>query len=149
VARPTDFAQAITAAQHDPDSSIMLGIYHPERPASAALVGFAHALSSGTTVVYSSAGTERAADIGGTPLSYGLVAELLEWTAAKGFDLFDFGGITPADAPEHPLAGISEFKRKFRGTEAQVASDYRIDLKRASAALLRTLELPLRLLGRT
>lgn len=143
-----DFRAIIAGARQDAESSRLLGVFHPERPEATALVGFAHALSTGRSIVYASAGTERAADIGSTPLSYGLVARLLDWTAERGYDLFDFGGITPADAPDHPLAGISEFKRKFRGHDAQVASNFRIDLRPAHAAVLRALELPARLVGR-
>lgn len=148
-ARAVDFSMAITAAREDPDNSIVLGVFHPERPEPVALVGFAHGLVSGSSVVYASAGTERAEDIGATPLSYGLVDALLEWTAARGFAYFDFGGITPENTPEHPLARISEFKRKFRGRDAQVAADYRVAVRPFSAAVLRALELPARLLGPT
>lgn len=143
--RAVDFARAIEAARHDPESSVVLGIQHPDRPVETALVGFAHGLATGSSVIYGSAGTERAGDIGSTPLSYGLVARLLDWTAERGFDLFDFGGITPADQPEHPLAGISEFKRKFRGRDAHVASDFRVALRPMGAAMLRALELPARI----
>ena len=140
------FATIIETARLMPLHSVLLGVYHPERSVDTALVGFAHAFSTGTSVVYASAGTERAADIGSTPLSYGVVWRLLEWTAGIGCDLFDFGGVTPLEEQGNPLAGISEFKRKFRGAEAHVASDYSIPLKRASAALLHALERPARLL---
>lgn len=145
--RQVDYPAIIRAAQDDPESSVVLGVYHPDRVGESALVGFAHGYVTGSSVVYASAGTERAADIGSTPLSYGLVAHLMDWTAERGYDLFDFGGITPADAIDHPLAGISEFKRKFRGVETQVASDYCVTVRPSSAAVLRLLDTPLRLLS--
>jgi hypothetical protein len=141
-----DFATLINAARNDSESTVLLGMYHPDRPPKTALVGFAHGYTTGQGVVYASAGTERAADIGSTPLSYGLVAQLLEWTASVGCDVFDFGGITPADEPDHPLSGISEFKRKFRGTEAQVASDFCVAVKPMGARMLSALGAPARLL---
>lgn len=147
-ARAIDFSLAIRAAREDSVTSMVYGVFHPDRSANMALVGFAHGLVTGSSVVYASAGTERAPDIGATPLSYGLVDALLEWTAARGFEYFDFGGITPADAPDHPLAGISEFKRKFRGLDAHVAADFRISVKPVSAAMLRALEWPARVFGR-
>ncbi len=147
--RALDSVQIIESARQLPSHAVVFGVYHPERPVATSLVGFAHAYRAGQSVVYASAGTERAADIGSTPLSYGVVAQLLEWTAAVGCELFDFGGITPLDAPDHPLAGISEFKRKFRGVEARVASDFTLPLRPAGAALLRMLEGPARLLRRS
>jgi hypothetical protein len=122
-ARVIDFEALAHAAAADPDSSVLFGVFHPTREAGSALVGFVHGVVADDTVVYASAGTERAADIGSAPLSYGLVWELMRWAQQRGVRYFDFGGITPVDQPHHPLAGISEFKRKFSGKELQVASD--------------------------
>jgi lipid II:glycine glycyltransferase (peptidoglycan interpeptide bridge formation enzyme) len=91
---------------------------------------------TGESVVYSTAGTERAPDIGAAPLGYGLVWALMTWAQSLGVPQFDFGGITPEDQPEHPLARISEFKRKFRGEEVRIASDWYLDIAPAQARLL-------------
>lgn len=47
---------------------------------------------------------------------------LLQWTTIKyakehGFKFYDFLGIAPADAKDHPWTGITAFKKKFGGRE--------------------------------
>lgn len=131
-----NLAGAIVASEADPSGSIVLGVYHPGRTGLNALVGFAHGVVAGDSVVYSTAGTERAPDIGSAPLGYGLVWGMMRWGQQQGLPWFDFGGITPEDQPEHPLARISEFKRKFRGREVRNGSDWFVDLRPVQSALL-------------
>jgi hypothetical protein len=133
---PLDLAAAVAIAVADPTSSVVFGVYHPERSGDAALVGFVHGVVTADTVIYSTAGTERAPDIGSAPLGYGLVGALMRWGQELGVPWFDFGGITPEDQPDHPLARISEFKRKFRGEERRIASDWFVDLAPMQARLL-------------
>ncbi|PJC37263.1 hypothetical protein CO046_01225 [Candidatus Peregrinibacteria bacterium CG_4_9_14_0_2_um_filter_53_11] len=47
---------------------------------------------------------------------------LLQWEAIldaknRGFHSYDFLGIAPPNSPDHPWAGITDFKKKFGGTE--------------------------------
>lgn len=130
-----NFAALINSSLKQSESSVILGATHPSRDGPDALVGFLHGLTADESVVYATAGTERAPDIGSTPLAYGLIWELMRWGQRRAIPYFDFGGITPESEPQHPLAGISVFKRKFRGTDQLVAADWCIDIapKRARA----------------
>ena len=132
-----DLAAAVAASLADPTGSVVFGVYHPERTGPEALVGFVHGVLAEDAVVYSTAGTERAPDIGAAPLGYGMIWAVMCWAQALGVPWFDFGGITPEDQPDHPLARISEFKRKFRGDELRNASDWFADLSRLDATVLR------------
>jgi lipid II:glycine glycyltransferase (peptidoglycan interpeptide bridge formation enzyme) len=51
---------------------------------------------------------------------------LMQWQAIldakkRGFERFDFFGIAPKDAKNHPWFGVSQFKRKFGGLEVAYA----------------------------
>ncbi len=118
-----DLAAMIHTAAADPDSSALLGLFHPDRTGADALVGFAQGTLTPGAATYAVAGTERAADIGRTPLSYGLLWELLEWGRSRGAPWFDFGGVTAHEDAGNALTGISEFKRKFGGTETRIAAE--------------------------
>jgi len=48
---------------------------------------------------------------------YGLFWQSILAAKARGLKWYDFGGISPANEPEHPWAGISRFKRGFGGKE--------------------------------
>lgn len=132
----TDWAAMLHAAAADPTRSIVLGVIHPQRPPERAIVGFAQGTVTDGAVCYAVAGTERAPDIGRTPLSYALLWGLLEWAAARGHAWFDMGGVTPLDDHEHPLAGISAFKRRFGGEDCEIAHEWRAAPHAPSAALL-------------
>jgi hypothetical protein len=131
-----DLATAVTESQQDGANSVVFGVFHPDRTEKDALVGFVHGVTTEESVIYSTAGTERAPDIGAAPLGYGLVWALMSWGQRRGLPWFDFGGITPEDQPDHPLARISEFKRKFRGEEVRIASDWFLDIAPMQARLL-------------
>lgn len=127
-AAEVDLAAAVAGSLEDPTGSVVLGVFHPARIAGDSLIGFAHGVVTGDAVLYATAGTERAPDIGAAPMGYGLVWAMMLWGQELGVPWFDFGGITPEDQPDHPLARISEFKRRFRGQETRVASDWYIEL---------------------
>ena len=135
-----DWSAMLRAAADDPSRSVLLGVFHPHRPPDAALVGFAQGTVTESAVAYSVAGTERADDIGRTPLSYALLWALLRWAADAGHAWFDFGGVTPADEPDSPLAGISSFKRRFGGTECVMAAEWTVAPTALSGQLLRAAE---------
>lgn len=135
-ASSTDWGAMLRAAASDPSRSIVLGVRHPARRPENALVGFAQGTVMDGAVSYAVAGTERAPDIGRTPLSYALLWGLLRWAADQGHAWFDFGGITPENEPDHPLAGISAFKRRFGGEEREIAREFRASPHAVSGTLL-------------
>lgn len=54
---------------------------------------------------------------------------LLHWEAIReakkrGFHYYDFFGIAPPDEKNHPLQGVTEFKKKFGGTEVRYGSAF-------------------------
>lgn len=126
----------ILAAAADPFGSTVLGVFHPHRRGAEALVGFAQGTRAPSAACYAIAGTERAADIGRAPLSYGLVWALLEWGQRLGSPWFDFGGVTTGSKMDDPLAGISDFKRKFGGEDCRIAAEYRIIINSLQNRLL-------------
>lgn len=135
-ASATDWGAMLRATAADPLRSIVLGVRHPGRQATEALVGFAQGTVTDGAVSYAVAGTERAPDIGRTPLSYALLWGLLCWAADRGHAWFDFGGVTPENQPDHPLAGISAFKRRFGGAEREIAHEWRTAPHALSGTLL-------------
>ena len=63
-------------------------------------------------------------------------SELLQWSAIleckkRGFNLYNFWGIAPEDAKNHPWVGLSRFKRGFGGFSEEYvhAQDYPMTLK--------------------
>jgi hypothetical protein len=121
-----DFSAMIRAAAARPETSTVIGTFHPERTGVEALVGFAQGTVGHETAMYAVAGTERSPEVGRTPLSYGLLWELLEWGRQRGLAWFDFGGVTAEADEGNPLAGISAFKRKFGGMDMAIAAEYRM-----------------------
>lgn len=59
---------------------------------------------------------------------------LIQWHAitkakANGDNWYDFLGIAPPDSKDHPLQGVTDFKRKFGGIVRQEVKPYEIQLK--------------------
>jgi lipid II:glycine glycyltransferase (peptidoglycan interpeptide bridge formation enzyme) len=68
---------------------------------------------------------------------------LLQWQAiseakAKGYKFFDFFGIAPENAVNHPWAGVTEFKKKFGGTEVSYQKPQEFIFKKALYFLYKT-----------
>jgi hypothetical protein len=119
-----ELAAMIRAAVDDPHTSVLLGVFHPTRHGTDALIGFAQGTLAPAAATYAVAGTERASDIGRMPISYALLWELIDWGRERSAPWFDFGGVTPEADTQHPLAGISSFKRKFGGRDSAVAAEF-------------------------
>lgn len=68
---------------------------------------------------------------------------LLHWHAiseakAKGYKTYDFFGIAPENAVNHAWAGVTEFKKKFGGTEISYQKPQEFVFKKALYYLYRT-----------
>lgn len=69
---------------------------------------------------------------------------LLQWEAVleakkRGLKFYDFLGIAPSDDPNHPWRGVTEFKKKFGGTELKYPPAFDVVYKRMPYWLLRIL----------
>jgi hypothetical protein len=138
---PADF-RAIQQDAATQQHSVLLGVFWPTRTPPNDLVAFVWGRAHGDFVGYDIGASERAPDLGIVPLSYSLLWELICWSHRKGCRWFDFGGITPADAPsDHPLRGISAFKLRFTSDRVDVGSEVWIEpnafLSFASRAITR------------
>jgi peptidoglycan pentaglycine glycine transferase (the first glycine) len=78
----------------------------------------------GTTAIYLHGGSSSA-------MKEAMAPYLLHWEAIKlskslGYKYYDFGGIAPADAVNHPWSGISRFKKSFGGFEVVYPGSFEI-----------------------
>jgi peptidoglycan pentaglycine glycine transferase (the first glycine) len=71
---------------------------------------------------------------------YVLQFEIMRKAKAAGCEQYDLWGIAPPGQPDHPWQPISEFKRKFGGTELQFVPTLDLVLDRAAYARFRQLE---------
>ena len=60
---------------------------------------------------------------------YQLHFEIIKEAKAQGCAEYDFFGIAPEDAPDHPWAGVTRFKKQFGGEERQIAGSYDLIFK--------------------
>lgn len=89
------------------------------------------------TAYYAHAGT--AAEHYRLQANTALLGELLAYAKNKGKKFFDLYGIAPDDDPNHPWAGISEFKASFGGEIVRYNPTYDIPLKKGAYYLYETL----------
>lgn len=68
-----------------------------------------------------------------------LVIFLIFDAQTKGFKHFDFYGVCPAEAKDHPWAGFSSFKRSFGGEEVTYSGTWELPVNKFNYALLTTL----------
>jgi hypothetical protein len=105
-------------------NSLLVGVFWPGRSSPQDLVAFAWARHHGDIVCYDVAASERAEDIGSTPLMYILFWELFHWARQRNALWVDLGGvINPDESPDHPLYGISAFKRRLSKDERIVGAE--------------------------
>jgi lipid II:glycine glycyltransferase (peptidoglycan interpeptide bridge formation enzyme) len=71
---------------------------------------------------------------------YALQFEIMRKAKAAGCEQYDLWGIAPPGQPDHPWQPISEFKRKFGGTELQFVPTLDLVLDATAYARFRRLE---------
>ena len=61
---------------------------------------------------------------------YPVIWALIRWARDTGATWLDLGGITggTSESNNDPLAGISEFKRKFGGEQLVIGEDWQFDI---------------------
>ncbi len=108
----------------DPHSRL-LGVFASGRQPPEDLVAIAWVRSHGDFVSYDIGASERAPDLGRTPLAYPLLWQSMMWSMANAHQWFDMGGVIAADAPaDHPLAGITAFKARFTDERVRVGREF-------------------------
>lgn len=55
---------------------------------------------------------------------YKLHWEIIKEAKKEGFEIYDFFGIAPNDAPDHPWAGVTRFKKQFGGSQIDIFGSY-------------------------
>jgi len=108
----------------DKQGSVLLGVFWPGKSSPEDLVAFAWARLHGDIVSYDIGASERSEEIGRTPLSYVLLWEIFRWARRRNALWVDLGGVIAADeSPDHPLHGISAFKRRFSKDQRTVGAE--------------------------
>jgi lipid II:glycine glycyltransferase (peptidoglycan interpeptide bridge formation enzyme) len=120
--------QDLLAAIDGPEFRPLITLERPDRTGLERIVAFALGAFNGDHVTYVHGAAERGGGLGRLPLAYAPVWELMRWAADRGATWFDLGGIPPTDDPNHPLAGIASFKRRFGGQDIEVASELHLTL---------------------
>jgi hypothetical protein len=113
----------IAHASCQPRQSRIAGLFWKGVEGPSSLLAFAWGCMHGDHAHYSTAASARLPDLR-ISLGYALVWDLMQWAHSCGGKLFDLGGITTgSDAQDDPLAGISRFKRFFKGKEIVVGME--------------------------
>ena len=119
-----DWAAIAALGAREPDASRLVGLYRTDQEGPAGLLAFAWACGHGDHAHYSAAGSTRPSE-GRIPLLYPVIWDLILWAKRSGMRFFDFGGVTGGTlGSEDPLGGISDFKRYFTKTVAQVGAEW-------------------------
>jgi hypothetical protein len=113
------------AARQAPDRLRIFGVMLADEGTTPRLVAFARVLRHGTFAVYDMAGSTRLKDRR-IPLMYPAIWALIGWARDSGAMWLDLGGVTrgASESEDDPLAGISEFKRKFGGEELVIGEEW-------------------------
>lgn len=101
--------------------SILLGCFDQAQQPPHDLIAFAWITAQGDHAAYSHAGAKRTRN----NVAPGAVImwEAIRWARDHGFDWFDLGGATLPDGDSnHPLSGISSFKRGFSKNHIEIAT---------------------------
>jgi hypothetical protein len=128
-----DLQDAIAAPEYRP----IFTLEHAHRDDSERIVAFAMGCDDGDHVTYRHGASVRSEALRSMTGSFPVVWAMVEWAAARGHRWVDLGGITPVDDHDHPLAGISAFKRRFAGQDALVAEEYELVVNARDAWLER------------
>jgi hypothetical protein len=118
-----------------PELSRIVGFFADGREDERALMGFNWCGLNGRGVEYLASGAGR--ELGaGVSINHWLLWDQVRWAKSLGVRYFDCGGVTAADQAEDPVRGISDFKRRFGGTEVWVGDEWCKVLRPAHAKVI-------------
>jgi hypothetical protein len=135
------WGEAIEMSNQHPERSRISGLFDPATAGNGSLVGFAWGALNGAYVTYEAGASTRRADLGGTPLAYAPLWDLIAWAAETPAAWFDFGGVTTghAGSSDDPLGGISDFKRYFCDSAVDVGGDWVFEPRAFRASIARAI----------
>jgi len=120
-----EFETLFKTLEDSPESAAAFGFFLSDEPASPK--AFISGVASPPLFEYTTAGSRSDARLRKFPFNYILLWRLVEAAKAGGALLFDMGGITDG-TPDDPLAGISDFKRRFPGFELSIGREGVLEL---------------------
>ena len=123
-----DFEGLFAVLEKHPEAAAAFGFYLSDD--WSAPKAFVSGTASPPVFEYSTAGSLSDPRLRRFPFNYVLLWKLVEAAKARGARTFDMGGITDG-GPDDPLAGISEFKRRFPGADVAVGRELRLVLRPA------------------
>lgn len=120
-----DWAAFIEMSRGSPDRSRIVLLEKTDHAGRDAVIAFAWACVHGDVAEYKESASSRSERR--IPTTYPLLWDLILWAKRSGARWFDLGGVTGGGpAGEDPLAGISEFKRRFTKNEVEVGEEWEL-----------------------
>ncbi len=119
----------LTLAVEAPTYRPLVTLEHAGGSGPERIVAFALGAHNGDHVTYMHGAAERGGGLGTVSLGYAPVWELVRWASEHGATWFDLGGVTTSEDPKHPMAGIAHFKRRFGGTDIEVATELQLTIR--------------------
>ncbi|MFI5348842.1 MAG: hypothetical protein ACHQ2Z_04810 [Elusimicrobiota bacterium] len=132
-----DFESLFRVLEKSPESAAAFGFFLSDDWNSPQ--AFISGVASAPLFEYTTAGSRSNARLRQFPFNYVLLWRLVEAAKARAALIFDMGGITEG-SPEDPLAGISEFKRRFPGFEVNIGREGLLELRPAKSRLFSILQ---------
>ncbi len=120
-----DFDGLFTILEQSPEAAAAFGFFLSSDWDSPK--AFVSGVASPPLFEYTIAGSRSDAQLRLFKFNYILLWRLVESAKARGALTFDMGGITDG-SPDDPLAGISDFKRRFPGFEVSVGRERLLEL---------------------
>ena len=132
-----DFESLFRVLEKFPESAAAFGFFLSDDWSSPQ--AFISGVASAPLFEYTTAGSRSNARLRQFPFNYVLLWRLVEAAKARAALVFDMGGITEG-SPDDPLAGISDFKRRFPGFEVNIGREGLLKLRPARCRLFSILQ---------
>lgn len=120
-----DWAAFIEMSRRSPDRSRIVMLEKTDDTGPDAVIAFAWACVHGDVAEYKESASSRSERR--IPTTYPLLWDLILWAKRSGASWFDLGGVTAGGSDgDDPLAGISDFKRRFTKNEVIVGEQWEL-----------------------
>lgn len=133
----SDFGSLFSTLESFPESAAAFGMFLRDDGESPK--AFISGVASLPLFEYTIAGSRSDARLRKFPFNYILLWKLVEIAKARGASIFDMGGITEG-TPDDPLAGISDFKRRFPGFEVSIGRERLLKIRPMRCSLFALLQ---------